>query len=135
MNTTYRIDRRKALGAIGGAVSLVAVPGKRAYAQSLDKASYLAGEAQTLTLEWETLGCDRDLVFAIAIEGPNAPMDTVVEAAGGVRAGRGRGGVLRGAASCGAGGRTPSYRWNDRCRVGDARCVSRQEMGCDAGRK
>jgi len=41
MNTTYRIDRRKALGAIGGAVSLVAVPGKRAYAQSLDKASYL----------------------------------------------------------------------------------------------
>ena len=41
MNTTYRIDRRKALGAIGGVVSLVAVPGKRAYAQSLDKASYL----------------------------------------------------------------------------------------------
>jgi NitT/TauT family transport system substrate-binding protein len=41
MNTTYRIDRRKALGAIGGAVSLVAVPGKRAFAQSLDKASYL----------------------------------------------------------------------------------------------
>jgi NitT/TauT family transport system substrate-binding protein len=40
MSTTYRIDRRKALGAIGGAVSLVAVPGKRAFAQSLDKISY-----------------------------------------------------------------------------------------------
>src|SRR3954452_17506210 len=40
MNTTYRIDRRKALGAIGGAVSLVAVPGKRVFAQSLDKVSY-----------------------------------------------------------------------------------------------
>jgi NitT/TauT family transport system substrate-binding protein len=40
MNTTYRIDRRKALGLMGGAVSLVAVPGKRAFAQSLDKISY-----------------------------------------------------------------------------------------------
>ena len=35
MNTKYRIDRRKALGLMGGAVSLVAVPGKRAFAQSL----------------------------------------------------------------------------------------------------
>jgi len=40
MNTTYRIDRRRALGLMGGAVSLVAVPGKRAFAQSLDKVSY-----------------------------------------------------------------------------------------------
>jgi len=41
MNTKYRVDRRKALGVLGGAVSLVAVPGARAVAQSLDKASYL----------------------------------------------------------------------------------------------
>ncbi len=40
MNTKYRVDRRKALGVIGGAVSLVAVPGARAFAQSLDKVSY-----------------------------------------------------------------------------------------------
>jgi len=40
MNTKYRVDRRKALGAIGGSVSLVAVPGARAFAQSLDKISY-----------------------------------------------------------------------------------------------
>jgi len=41
MNTKYRVDRRKALGIMGGAVSLVAVPGARAFAQSLDKVSYL----------------------------------------------------------------------------------------------
>src|ERR1051325_9502927 len=41
MNTTYRIDRRKALGLMGGAAALVSVPGKRAFAQSLDKVSYL----------------------------------------------------------------------------------------------
>src|SRR6201988_4498546 len=40
MNTKYRVDRRKALGVLGGAVSLVAVPGARAFAQSLDKVSY-----------------------------------------------------------------------------------------------
>ena len=40
MDTTYRINRRKALGLMGGAVSLAAVPGRRAYAQSLDKVSY-----------------------------------------------------------------------------------------------
>src|SRR5262245_975483 len=39
--TKYRIDRRKALGLLGGAVSLVAVPGARVSAQSLDKVSYL----------------------------------------------------------------------------------------------
>jgi NitT/TauT family transport system substrate-binding protein len=39
MNTKYRIDRRKALGLMGGA-ALVAVPGARAYAQTLDKVSY-----------------------------------------------------------------------------------------------
>src|SRR5919107_333917 len=40
MNTTYRIDRRKALGLMGGAVSLVAVPGAPLSAQTLDKVSY-----------------------------------------------------------------------------------------------
>ena len=40
MNTKYRVDRRKALGVLGGAVTLVAVPGARAFAQSLDKVSY-----------------------------------------------------------------------------------------------
>ena len=40
MNTKYRIDRRKALGLLGGAVSLVAVPGARVSAQTLDKVSY-----------------------------------------------------------------------------------------------
>ena len=40
MNTKYRVDRRKALGLLGGAVSLVAVPGARAFAQTLDKVSY-----------------------------------------------------------------------------------------------
>src|SRR5437016_7090049 len=39
--TKYRIDRRKALGLIGGAASLVAVPGARVSAQTLDKVSYL----------------------------------------------------------------------------------------------
>jgi len=39
MNTKYRIDRRRALGLMGGA-ALVAVPGARAFAQSLDKVSY-----------------------------------------------------------------------------------------------
>src|SRR5437660_4811905 len=39
--TKYRIDRRKALGLLGGAASLVAVPGARVSAQSLDKVSYL----------------------------------------------------------------------------------------------
>ena len=34
--TKYRIDRRKALGLIGGAASLVAVPGARVSAQTLD---------------------------------------------------------------------------------------------------
>ena len=38
--TKYRIDRRKALGLLGGAVSLVAVPGARVIAQTLDKVSY-----------------------------------------------------------------------------------------------
>jgi NitT/TauT family transport system substrate-binding protein len=38
--TTYRIDRRKALGLMGGA-ALVAVPGARVSAQTLDKVSYL----------------------------------------------------------------------------------------------
>ena len=38
--TKYRIDRRKALGLMGGAVSLVAVPGARVSAQTLDKVSY-----------------------------------------------------------------------------------------------
>ena len=38
--TKYRIDRRKALGLMGGAVSLAAVPGARVSAQSLDKVSY-----------------------------------------------------------------------------------------------
>ena len=38
--TKYRIDRRKALGCMGGAVSLVAVPGARVSAQTLDKVSY-----------------------------------------------------------------------------------------------
>src|SRR5436190_12740189 len=41
MNTKYRIDRRKALSLIGGAASLVAVPGTRVSAQALDKVSYL----------------------------------------------------------------------------------------------
>src|SRR3954453_169453 len=41
MNTKYRIDRRKALGLIGGATTLVAVPGARVSAQTLDKVSYL----------------------------------------------------------------------------------------------
>ena len=36
----YRIDRRKALGLLGGAASLVAVPGARVSAQTLDKVSY-----------------------------------------------------------------------------------------------
>jgi len=40
MNTKYRVDRRKALGVLGGAITLVAVPGARAFAQSLDKVSY-----------------------------------------------------------------------------------------------
>jgi NitT/TauT family transport system substrate-binding protein len=39
--TKYRIDRRKALGLIGGAASLAAVPGARVSAQTLDKVSYL----------------------------------------------------------------------------------------------
>ncbi len=39
--TKYRIDRRKALGFLGGAASLVAVPGARVSAQTLDKVSYL----------------------------------------------------------------------------------------------
>src|ERR1700704_1899707 len=39
--TKYRIDRRKALGLMGGAVSLAAVPGVRVSAQTLDKVSYL----------------------------------------------------------------------------------------------
>lgn len=41
--TKYRIDRRKALGLMGGAaaVSLVSVPGARVSAQTLDKVSYL----------------------------------------------------------------------------------------------
>src|SRR2546429_5443244 len=39
--TKYRIARRKALGLLGGAVSLVAVPGTRVSAQALDKVSYL----------------------------------------------------------------------------------------------
>ena len=39
--TTFRIDRRAALGLLGGgAASLVAVPSRRALAQSLDKVSY-----------------------------------------------------------------------------------------------
>ena len=37
--TKYRIDRRKALGLMGAA-SLVAVPGARVSAQTLDKVSY-----------------------------------------------------------------------------------------------
>src|SRR6478672_6939351 len=41
MNTKYRIDRRKALGLLGGAASLAAVPGARVCAQTLDKVSYL----------------------------------------------------------------------------------------------
>jgi NitT/TauT family transport system substrate-binding protein len=40
MNTKYRVDRRKALGLMGGVATLVAVPGARAFAQSLDKVSY-----------------------------------------------------------------------------------------------
>src|SRR6476619_8672092 len=38
----YRIDRRRALGLLGGtaAASLVAVPGARVHAQTLDKVSY-----------------------------------------------------------------------------------------------
>ena len=40
MNMKYRIDRRKALGLMGGAASLVAVPGARVSAQTLDKVSY-----------------------------------------------------------------------------------------------
>jgi NitT/TauT family transport system substrate-binding protein len=39
--TKYRINRRKTLGLLGGAVSLVAVPGARVSAQTLDKVSYL----------------------------------------------------------------------------------------------
>jgi NitT/TauT family transport system substrate-binding protein len=39
--TRYRVDRRKALGLLGGAASLIAVPGARVSAQSLDKVSYL----------------------------------------------------------------------------------------------
>ncbi len=38
--TRYRIDRRKTLQLLGGAVSLVTVPGARVSAQSLDKVSY-----------------------------------------------------------------------------------------------
>src|SRR5258708_11053187 len=38
--TKYRINRRKALGLIGGAASLVAVPGAGVSAQTLDKVSY-----------------------------------------------------------------------------------------------
>ena len=38
--TRYRIDRRKSLKLLGGAAALVAVPGARAFAQSLDKVSY-----------------------------------------------------------------------------------------------
>src|SRR5947208_8056983 len=41
MNTKYCIDRRKALGLMGGAAWLVAVPGARVSAQTLDKVSYL----------------------------------------------------------------------------------------------
>jgi len=38
---TYRIDRRRALGLLGGtAASLVTVPGARVSAQTLDKVSY-----------------------------------------------------------------------------------------------
>src|SRR5688572_26908357 len=40
MSMKYRIDRRKALGLLGGAASLVAVPGARVSAQTLDKVSY-----------------------------------------------------------------------------------------------
>src|ERR1041384_2222509 len=40
MNTKYRVARRKALGVLGAAVTLAAVPGERAFAQSLDKVSY-----------------------------------------------------------------------------------------------
>src|SRR5215211_4415631 len=40
MSMKYRIDRRKALGLMGGAVSLVALPGARVSAQTLDKVSY-----------------------------------------------------------------------------------------------
>jgi NitT/TauT family transport system substrate-binding protein len=40
MNTKYRIDRRKALGLLGGAASLAVVPGARVCAQTLDKVSY-----------------------------------------------------------------------------------------------
>src|SRR5262249_62155847 len=40
--TKYRVDRRQALRLLGGtaAVSLVAVPGARVHAQTLDKVSY-----------------------------------------------------------------------------------------------
>src|SRR4029077_2295031 len=41
MNTKYRIDRRKALGLLGGAASLAAVRAARVSAQTLDKVSYL----------------------------------------------------------------------------------------------
>jgi NitT/TauT family transport system substrate-binding protein len=39
--TTYRIDRRRALGLVGAAACLVPVTGRRARAQTLDKVSYL----------------------------------------------------------------------------------------------
>jgi NitT/TauT family transport system substrate-binding protein len=38
--TRYRIDRRQSLKLLGGAAALAAVPGARAFAQSLDKVSY-----------------------------------------------------------------------------------------------
>jgi NitT/TauT family transport system substrate-binding protein len=41
MNTKYRIDRRRTLGLMGGAAALVAVPGARVSAQTLDQVSYL----------------------------------------------------------------------------------------------
>ncbi len=36
-----------------------------------DRASYAPGDTQVLTLEWETLGCDRDLVAELHMEGPS----------------------------------------------------------------
>jgi hypothetical protein len=37
---------------------------------ALDKAVYAAGEMQQVSIEWETLGSDRDLALALSIEGP-----------------------------------------------------------------